>query len=201
MAPLITLYILGGCVAVAAILFIVMIVLSVARPPQLPPLSLEPPLQRMIRALTPMPVAYEEAPTTQRPSAPARTVAPAPPPTTRPAHALPPVPRIAAPPPAAPAFAPSPFVWEAPPTVKPVSHPALDAAQRSVSRPVYPVQRSRKLRRFVIGLFVITTLAAGAVVAYPALLDPLCDDYVWLAPTRRTSCGSTRAMLTLRSRT
>ncbi|HEX5063716.1 MAG TPA: hypothetical protein VFV99_30265 [Kofleriaceae bacterium] len=44
---------------------------------------------------------------------------------------------------------------------------------------MYPVRRSRKLLWFFVGLFVTTTLAAGAVVAYPALLDPLCDDYEW----------------------
>jgi hypothetical protein len=54
MAPLITLYILGGCVAAAGILFIVMIVFSALRPPPLPMPAVEtPPLKRLIRALTP----------------------------------------------------------------------------------------------------------------------------------------------------
>jgi hypothetical protein len=54
MAPLITLYILGGCVAAAAVLFIVMIVFSALRPPPLPmPAADTPPLKRLIRALTP----------------------------------------------------------------------------------------------------------------------------------------------------
>lgn len=44
---------------------------------------------------------------------------------------------------------------------------------------MYPARRSRKLVRFVVGLFLTTAIAAGAVVAYPAMLDPLCDDYEW----------------------
>lgn len=54
MAPLITLYILGGCVAAAGILFLVMIVFSALRPPRLPEAdAAPPPIQRVIRALTP----------------------------------------------------------------------------------------------------------------------------------------------------
>lgn len=44
---------------------------------------------------------------------------------------------------------------------------------------MYPERRSRKLARFVMSLLVIGVLAAGAAIAYPALLDPLCDDYEW----------------------
>lgn len=44
---------------------------------------------------------------------------------------------------------------------------------------MYPERRSRKLVRFVMGLLVVGVLAAGAAIAYPALLDPLCDDYEW----------------------
>jgi hypothetical protein len=176
MGPVITLYILGGCVALAAVLFIVMIVLSVARPPRLPPLSIDsPPLQRMIRALTPAPF-FEEAPT--RLAAP-RAVPPPPP---MPAHvqarSLPAVPKMTAPattPPPAPAAAvsTSPVKWSVPPK------PASLEQQRAVSRPIYPVRRSRKLLWFVIGFFVTSTLVAGAVVAYPPMLDPMCDDYEW----------------------
>lgn len=45
--------------------------------------------------------------------------------------------------------------------------------------PVYPVRRTRWLARVVLGMVVASVLAAGVVVAYPALLDPLCDDYEW----------------------
>ncbi|HEY5928151.1 MAG TPA: hypothetical protein VIV11_40970 [Kofleriaceae bacterium] len=214
MAPMITLYILGGCVAVAALLFIVMIVLSALRPPELPNLSEPMPLQRMIRALTPLPIAmpastrlFDEAPTTQMPrmaaaramrsAAPAtqapvfappppppRSVAPPPPPPPR-AAAPPPPPQAFAPPP--PAFAPSPFVWDAPPrTAQPSAaiSPApsfvrVNASPRAVSRPRYPARRPRKLLRFCVGLFVTSVLATGAIVAYPAMLNPLCDDYEW----------------------
>jgi hypothetical protein len=196
MAPLITLYILGGCVAVAAILFIVMIVLSVARPPR--QLSIDsPPLERMIRALTPLPIAGFE----QASPKPARTLPPPPP---VPAHvqaraamAAPPIvpaqPIVPSPP-----IVPAPPIVRAPPTAAaprmaapastapastapaigaPFSAPRFNRAP--ANRPLYPVKPSRMLRRFVLGLLLTTTLAAGAVVAYPALLDPACDDYVW----------------------
>jgi hypothetical protein len=188
MAPQITLYILGGCVAVAAVLFVVMIVLSVARPPRLPELSTySQPLQRVIRALTPLPIAtFEEA----NPKV-ARTMPPRPPPIA--AHLPPPTPSVVArtimpvapspavPPPAAGStLAPSPFVWTDTPSLPAVTvHRAAVDMSRAVSRPIYPARRSRKLRRFVIGVFITTTLAAAAVVAYPALLNPLCDDYEW----------------------
>jgi len=237
MAPVITLYILAGCVAAAAALFVVMIVLSALRPPQLPELSLgPPPLQRMMRALTPLPVAtapaipsrmFDEAPTTTMPrsrQAKAFAIPPMPPgvdaasaartaaPAARPAPAPPPIPKAApptfappqrsapafaptapsfAPPPApsftppAPALAPSPFVWEMPGSAPPafVPPPAknkarADLQRRPISLPRYP-KRSRKLLRFIIALFVFSTLSAGAAVAYPSLLDPLCDDYEW----------------------
>lgn len=31
----------------------------------------------------------------------------------------------------------------------------------------------------MLALLVTSALAAGAVVAFPAMLDPLCDDYEW----------------------
>jgi hypothetical protein len=147
MGPVITLYILGGCVAVAAGLFIVMIVLTAMRPPQLPDLSIPPPapLQRMIRALTPVPiVAAQRNVQTQRVVRP--PVVPAP--VVRPPVVLPPVP-----------------VTQPPPRV--------------IRRPIYPARRSRPLLRFVVGVLVTSVLATGAVVAYPAMLDPLCDNYEW----------------------
>jgi len=233
MAPLITLYILAGCVAIAAALFVVMIVLSVVRPPQLPDLPPDaPPLQRMIRALTPLPlapapatigVAFDEAPTRHRvtplpprpaqtvqppspprhaiqmpavsaaqtvvlrsatatrtvappaPPAPQRTVAPPAPPRTTPPN--PPPARSVAPPPPPPPPTAAPFVWSQP-GVAPVAKKQADV-RRAVSRPTYPVRRSRKLLWFFVGVFVTSALAAGAVVAYPAMLDPLCNDYEW----------------------
>ena len=211
MAPMITLYILGGCVAVAALLFVVMIVLSALRPPELPNLSEPMPLQRMIRALTPLPIAtatpgmtrsFDEAPTTLMPRAavaaarppvppraPVATRPPVPPVPPRPAPTFapppPPPPQAFAPPPIAPA--PSPFVWSVPtPTVAPsavVTAPPkfvrVEPSRRPVSLPTYPARRPRKLLRFCVGLFVTSLLASGVVVAYPAMLDPLCDDYEW----------------------
>lgn len=155
MAPMITLYILGGCVAVAAILFIVMIVLSVARPPKLPTLTIDSaPLQRVIRALTPLPIA----------SPPPKPPAPPPIPVAR--TAVPAVPR-----PAPPVVAP------VAPVVQLISKPPL--ARRPISLPRYPTRKSRKLVLFTLGLLVGLVLASAAAIAYPAMLDPLCDDYEW----------------------
>jgi hypothetical protein len=195
MAPEITLYILGGCVALAALLFIIMIVLSVARPPRLPVLSTyEPPLQRMVRALTPLPIAaaaFDEAPTKLK--TPARPIPPRPPPMSAnvQARSMPAVPAPAAPfvaPPIVAPVAPSPvapaapsaFVWNdhSPPPLSTQNRLRVDP-KRAVSRPQYPVRRSRKLLWFVLALFMTSALAVGAVVAYPALLNPLCDDYEW----------------------
>jgi hypothetical protein len=213
MAPMITLYILAGCVGVAAALFVVMLVLSAMRPPQLPDISPPPPLQRMIRALTPMPFApagmpfEDEAPTRALPPKPRYAVqipaVPAPPTSTAPTVMLrntaqpPPVPTYApprpAPPPppppmprvAAPVALPlppaSPFVWELPstPAPKPATAPRFDL-RRSQSHPPFPRRRKRIWLRVVVVMFVMSILAAGAVVAFPSLLDPLCDDYEWI---------------------
>jgi hypothetical protein len=51
--------------------------------------------------------------------------------------------------------------------------------QRGARLPVYPARRGRWLVRIVVGLFITSALAAGTVVAHPAIIDPLCDDYVW----------------------
>jgi hypothetical protein len=48
-----------------------------------------------------------------------------------------------------------------------------------LDRRIDRVRRRRWLRRIIVGLFVTTVIAAGAVVTYPALLDPACDDYEW----------------------
>lgn len=168
MAPLITLYILAGCVGVAALLFIVMIVITALRPPQLPELSqliIEPPapppapLQRVIRALTPVPIVATPQP------------------------AVVAVPRAAVTTPRAAAPMPRAVVPAQPAIIRPAAPrpiPAAPAAPAPVARrPVYPVKRTRPLLRFVVGLVVTTIVAAGAVVAYPALLDAPCDDYEW----------------------
>lgn len=128
MSPLITFYILAGIVGLAVLVFIVMIVVTALRPPQLPELSINPPpLQRIVRALTPVPAAR-----------------PTPPP-------------VAVPPPV--------------PISVPVPAP--------VRRPIYRRRRSRLLTRIVIGTIVTLTLASGTIIAFPSLLDPLCDDYEW----------------------
>jgi hypothetical protein len=145
-----------------------------------------------MRALTPLPFAtgtFDEAPTT------ARTLPPRPPPIPTQARSTAPVQASAhgrsmpagqslpAAPAAPPAFAPSPFQWTvAPshaPTVEPVAQPASRDPRRAVSRPIYPVRRSRKLLWFALTLFFTTGIAVGAVVAYPPMLDPMCDDYEW----------------------
>lgn len=58
---------------------------------------------------------------------------------------------------------------------------------RGAHLPVYPARRARWLVRIVVGLFVTSALAAGAVVAYPAMIDPLCDDYQWFGDTAAQS--------------
>ena len=180
MAPLITLYILAGCVAAAAVLFIVMIVLSALRPPQLPDVSFEPeppsqPLQRVIRALTPVPLAraLTPIPVAVPPELPAL-----------PMHAAPMVARPVVAPPVRPQPPPQPPPVQLPPRVAPSPAPRAVAPLPAPSsaefrRPVYPQRRERALARIVIGLMVTSVLLAGAVVAYPAMLDPLCDDYTW----------------------
>jgi hypothetical protein len=192
MAPLITLYILGGCVAAAVLLFIVMSIVSAVRPPQLPSILEPPPLQRMIRALTPLPMSFEDVPSlrktpvpmmpaTPRPVPPSPPPAPAPPPIAR--HAIPIAPAQPAPPIAAPRPAPAPSSRA--PVVLPVvpspfvSVPAVQA-QRGVSLPLYPARRGRKLVRFVLALFLVSVVAGGTIVAHPALLDLACDDYEWV---------------------
>ena len=244
MAPVITLYILGGCVAAAAVLFIVMLILSALRPPELPDISPAPAFQRVMRALTPLPFANAgpagafdaEAKTTlfrPRPpspvaapvSAPQRTAAvwpvppppppanayaptvklqqpqqaptvrlqPQPPPPPQPAVpqyaarayvVAPPAPPVAAPSP----FAPSPFVWEAPPVQKPyvqvspqpLQPNVVQRAQRAISFPTFPSRRRPRIwLRVFLGVFIVGLLASGAVVAYPAMLDPHCDKYEW----------------------
>jgi hypothetical protein len=230
MAPMITLYILGGCVAAAVLLFIVMIVLSALRPPQLPELSVDaPPLERFMRALTPAPIAgapgmqpaYARAaavpPRTRPPSPPPAAIKqPAPPaaavqPQVQPPVVAPPSviqPVIAPPSAIKPVVALPPVVKPAPPVVAqaPATRPAPShaatrpasaapaaraprppvaftrppyAAPAAFARPVYPARRGRKLLRGFAALLLTTTLVAGTVVAYPALIDPLCDDYVW----------------------
>src|SRR5690606_38758570 len=103
MAPLITLYILGGCVAAAAVVFIVMIVVSALRPPQLPEISMMPPrLERVIRAITPLPFATQPA---AQPFAPV------------PVHAMP-----------VPAAAAAPMQRAAAPAIASPSRPAVQPA-------------------------------------------------------------------------
>jgi hypothetical protein len=238
MAPLITLYILAACVAVAGGLFIVMIVLTAVRPSRLPdvPLEPEPPLQRVIRALTPPPVAIATAMPSRPPAARefvsppdaplasargvvapapavARAVVPRAPVVARAVVAPPVVPQPAAaaraavaPPIVAPPVVMQPTVVTPPPAarraedvssppargIKPsVTLPAhLDAPRRfiplgpapapGIARPaIYPVKRMRMWPRIVLCLFVTTIAAAGVVIAYPHVLDPLCDDYAW----------------------
>jgi hypothetical protein len=258
MGPIVTLYILAGCVAAAAALFVVMLLVSVMRRPQLPSIStFTPPLQRMMRALTPLPlapagVAFDEAPTTamsktaptmpakpryaaqmlavqpagpvqtrspyaptiamqpahtfEEPSvssaaarsfpqalgAPARSSAPpqtgnlvAPAPWSAPRVAPPPLPqaaRMIAPAPPVPGFAPSPFVWESPspaPLATPLPTKGRADVRRAVSHPKFPTKKKRWWLRISLGLVVTSALAAGAAVAYPAMLDPICDDYEW----------------------
>jgi hypothetical protein len=279
MAPVITLYVLGGLVAAAAVVFLVMIVVMALRPPEIPNLAVDPtPLQRMVRALTPLPfasasgasleesttTAFARAPTpprrTQPPPAPpqiARTAAPsfappsfappsfAPPSFAQPSFAQPsfaqpsfaqpsfaqpsfaqpsfaqpsrpPVAaRAPAPPPAPPprVVVPPPqslFQWDAPApaarcTVQ-VAQPAPPpqrfapraipappsgrfaahiAHRRAVSHPAYPRRRPRKLLRFFVVLFMLGVASTSAVVAYPAMLDPLCDDYEWVGAETAT---------------
>jgi hypothetical protein len=177
MAPMVTLYILAGCVGVAAALFVIMILLSVVRPPRLPDLRSEPPpppLQRVIRALTPPPIVPQLAHATPLPgplpSAPTKMLRVAAPVTAPPMP--PPPPR-----PAAPALPPPP-----PPVSLPIRPPRAQRAPLAyspISMPRYPAKRSRWLRRVVLGLFVTSALASVASIAHPALLDPMCDDYEW----------------------
>jgi hypothetical protein len=207
MAPLITLYILAACVAVAAGLFVVMLVLTAVRPPRLPdvvPLTPEPPLQRVIRALTPAPIAMARStpvPLTMMAATPApapiarevvvRTMAPT--------VVERPIPPIVAPP-----IVPKPAVVAKPvvekPAAKPVARPAkpavtlpahLDSPRRfiplSSEKPapgtvhprIYPIKRTRVWPRVMLGVVVMMVATAGVVVAYPHVLDPLCDDYAW----------------------
>lgn len=251
MAPQTVFYILAGCVAVAALVFVVMIVVTALRPPQLPELDVDPPppLERMIRALTPVPFApataggaFEQARAPSppmRPSSPrvvpatpqvapsiapasptpiARTAAPpariAPPgvaPTPSATTTAPPFAAPSAPVSATPSAPPSASI--APPSARTTAKPAakalaapfsgyvlpsaarrgapavtaapipstlrIDRSREGARLPVYPERRARWLLRIVLGMFVASLLAAGAVVAYPALLDPLCDDYEW----------------------
>ncbi len=57
--------------------------------------------------------------------------------------------------------------------------PALARLPSQPIRPVYPVRRSRKLVRFTLALVIASIVAGASVVAYPAMLDPLVDDYEW----------------------
>jgi hypothetical protein len=198
MGPIITLYILGGCVAVAALLFVVMIVLSVARPPRLPDISTyTPPLERVMRALTPIPVAvpFEAASAHAKP---ARTMPPRPPPmpaiaATAQAYAVPSIPPPYSPPSApvaaaaispavgALAFAPTVAAPQVPPAVAlpRVASVKPPLARSPITLPTYPARRGRKLMRFFVVMLVMSAVAFGAAVASPAMLDPLCDDYDW----------------------
>ena len=36
-----------------------------------------------------------------------------------------------------------------------------------------------------MSLFVSSVIVAGAVIAYPALIDPLCADYEWFGEIRQ----------------
>lgn len=183
MAPMVTLYILAGCVGVAAALFIVMILLSVVRPPRLPDLPSEPPpapLQRVIRALTPPPILPQLAHATPLPgplpSAPTKMLRVTAPVTAPPMP--PPAPRPAPPPPPPPPRAAVPV----PPVSLPIRPPRAQRAPLAyspISMPRYPAKRSRWLRRVVIGLLLTSALASVAAIAYPSLLDPMCDDYEW----------------------
>jgi hypothetical protein len=183
MAPLITLYILAGCVGVAAVLFVVMIVLTAVRPPRLPDIPSEPPppVQRLIRALTPPPIAPATPANAGDVVAMRSTPAPrtiGPPPPAPPVAALrPPVP-AAAPPAEPPRSIPAPPI-ALPPRPTLARAEASSEAVRPVRWPMYPARRSRPLVRWLLALFVTSVLAAGTAVAYPALLDPPCDDYEW----------------------
>jgi hypothetical protein len=193
MAPLITLYILAACVAVAAGLFIVMLVLTAVRPPRLPevvPLLPEPPLQRVIRALTPAPapIAREVVVRTIAPTVVERPIPPivAPPIVPKPPVVAKPViieKRVVAKPAAvAKKSAPKPAVTlpahlDSPRRFIPLSseQPAPGAARPRI----YPIKRTRLWPRVMLGMIVFMLATAGVVVAYPHLLDPLCDDYAW----------------------
>ncbi len=167
---MITLYILAGCVALAGLVFFVMIIVTVLRPPELPPLSLQPPpLERMVRALTPRPFA----PAVQRAIA---VPPPAPPPRVSPPPPPPPPPRAAA---VAPAVR-APVVLPSVPSVPsvPAAAPA-PRMPRAPVRPVYQPRRGRTLLRATLVLFLLALVAAGSAVAYPAMLDPLADRYEW----------------------
>ena len=172
MAPLITLYILAGCVAAAAVLFIIMIVITALRPPQLPDISFkpEPPLQRMMRALTPVPIAAPPVrPPVQVPAAPP-VVRPKPP-AARPSQ---PIAR-----PSQPVARPSQPIARATPRPSRPSTARVAPIPATVRRPVYPVKQSRPLLRVLAWVLVTTSLAACAAITNPMLLDPLCDDYEW----------------------
>jgi hypothetical protein len=183
MSPLITFYILAGMVGLAVLVFLVMIVVTALRPPELPDLHIEPrPLDRMIRALTPLPFATTTPMPANRPT-PVPVMVPAPPsiatapaaPTAAarsavaPRAAAPHVPVVAAPQP--PVVVPSRSL-SAQPRV------GLDRSGE-IRRPIYPHRRSRTLGRILIGLFVALTLASGTIIAVPSVIDPLCDDYEW----------------------
>lgn len=192
MTPMITLYILAGCVALAAAIFVVMIIATALRPPELPRIGMDmpPPIERMVRALTPPPFATV-APVMRSPVAAAApvaapaSVAPAAPAASAMRSAVPAVaPAMRAP---VPAVAPvvSPAVVSAAPVTRPpivlplVPPPAPAIARARPILPLYPVRRGRKLLRVTLVLFALAVVAAGSVVAYPAMLDPLADDYEW----------------------
>jgi pSer/pThr/pTyr-binding forkhead associated (FHA) protein len=72
--------------------------------------------------------------------------------------------------------------WGRPPTPGPDILPA----QPAVSGEVLPhtidwaaPRRSRMFLRCIVALFVTSVIAACVVVAFPPVLDPLCDDYEW----------------------
>ena len=49
---------------------------------------------------------------------------------------------------------------------------------RALTRPSYPEWRPLKVVRFFIMLFAVCVVATCAAIAYPPLLDPLCE-YQW----------------------
>jgi len=158
MSPYVVLFVLAGCVAIAAVLLLVTLFAYSERPGKLRTFSRPVELDRVLRSLTPqsfpVPAVEGFADTTLHVSAPRDTPTERVMPLWAAATVLPPHRRFAPP-----------------------------------RRPTLREGRRRKLVRVLItSVFVTSIVSCLAFTAYPAMLDPLCDDYEWFG------AGATQAL-------
>jgi hypothetical protein len=161
MAPTITLYILAGCVGVAVVLFVVLLVLMLRKPDELPHVT-------PFRLATPLPMPLDHALSALHRE------------TYRQTEKVPVLPAVEE------RSSSRTLVWEPRPLARAARHVEPDLDHRQLQLPAPPTvrlpiapRRPRRVLRFALGTLAVLVIAAAVPIARPSVLDPLCDDYAW----------------------